>query len=97
MSILIAIVTGVLTCANYMWQTSESESQALGLVLQAVLAAVTIIALFAYKGKRTRKSHEIGMPRIFTLGFAAVLVSTLANVAVLVVFALFNFNVIQGL
>ena len=52
--------------------------------------------LFTYKGKRTWKYFKFEQP-LFTLGFGAIFVSTLANVAVLVVFALLNFNVIQGL
>ena len=97
MCVLIAIVTGILSLANYAWQTSGSASQVQSLILQFILAAVTLIALFGYSGKRTRKNYEIGKPRIFTLRFAIIFVSAMGNVMVLGVLILFNLNVIQSL
>jgi hypothetical protein len=90
-TVVVAILTGLGSVGNYWWVANGDVSSALRLVavvVQAVLLVITIGAAIRYSGRRSMRSPESPFYRIWTGRFAVIMISLLANLAVLVVLVL---------
>lgn len=98
--VVLAVLTGALTLANFMWWAKFDLSaplQIVGIAAQAVLLGLTVFAAIRYRGRRSRPSYDRAGYRIWTVSFAAIMVSLLGNLCVLVVLALRMAGVITAL
>jgi hypothetical protein len=98
--LIIAILTGAASFANYLWWASIGLPDGLkiaSLAAQAALTLITAVTAARYRGKRLRKSYDGAGYKIFTLPFALVVLSLLGNLAVLTVLLLNLIGVIKAL
>jgi hypothetical protein len=84
MTILISILTALASCFNYAWWLYGEPIQALSIAVQIVLVLLTITAAAIYPKTRLRPAYELGMPRVFTFGFAIIVLSLFANIGILI-------------
>jgi len=80
MAILLAILAGLASIANFMYLSNT--------VLQVGLTVLAFSTLFLYRGRRTRRSYTDDGTRLFTLGFAICFVSFIGSGAILVAYIL---------
>ncbi|MDU7040266.1 MAG: hypothetical protein E6346_13175, partial [Lactococcus lactis] len=67
MGILLAILAGGGSLLNFMYGQNQ--------LIQYLLTALSVISLFVYRGKRTRKSYQNIGVSIFTIRFAICVIS----------------------
>lgn len=95
--ILLAFLTGISSLYLYSLVYQGTIALTLGLIIQAILLLLTLIAIFSYKGKRTTRSYDGGGYRIWTLRFGIIVLSTLGNVSIFVLYLLNFLEIIQAL
>ncbi|WP_276420672.1 hypothetical protein [Lactococcus garvieae] len=76
MGLLLAFLGGGLSLLNF---SAEWQS----LLMQFIFTLLSLSSLFAYKGKRIRRSYEGDGTSIFTLGFALCFLSFIGSASIL--------------
>lgn len=83
MGILLTILAGGGSLLNFMYGQNQ--------LIQYLLTALSVISLFVYRGKRTRKSYQNIGVSIFTIRFAICVISFVGSGSILLAF-LFHLN-----
>ncbi|MGX7024619.1 hypothetical protein [Vagococcus hydrophili] len=95
--IVLAILTGSSSLYLYSLVYQGTVSIFPAMIVQGILLLITLIAIFSYKGKRTTRSYDGGGYRIWTLRFGIIVLSTLGNVSIFVLYLLNFLEIIQAL
>ncbi|GFH42704.1 hypothetical protein Hs30E_12550 [Lactococcus hodotermopsidis] len=85
MSIILAIIAGILTLLNY-YLASNNSVTVVSLISQLVIVVLASLAMARYNGAKAQRNYEIGKPRILTLSFAIILLILMVSIAVLIIF-----------
>lgn len=86
--LFLALLTGVGALLNYYAVTASIYSLLPATIIQFFLFVLTVIALIAYKGRRSRPSYDGGWYKIWTFSFALIVISFIGNFSILIVFIL---------
>ncbi|MDR2107866.1 MAG: hypothetical protein LBP28_00175 [Coriobacteriales bacterium] len=81
---LIAVLTATASFVNYAWHLSGSSIHVFSVTIQVVLVLLSAIAALLYRNKRIRPGYELGLIRVFTYSFGAIVLALIANVSILV-------------
>lgn len=81
--VFLAILTGLGTVGNYLAVSRDIYGLTLALIIQVVLAVLTLIAAVGYGGRRTRPSYSEWGVRYFRIPFALIFLSIIGNAVML--------------